>query len=294
MTLGQLKKRGLKTNAPRRAVVGGMVLWDLFDVAEAIPFTAEELAAQKELAHQARYCHCKRCDRDVRKEKYSDEYRACHKCLPEVLRMEDELERDRRESAQAELRAMFIQDRDGEIRWARSQLTRSDWVILDTETTGLDWSAEIISISVIAPDGEVLFDTLVQPSGKIPAEASSVNGITDSMVADAPKFADIFPQLDQVLKDKLIVAYNAEFDRQMLQQTCRRYGLEIAPNWKCAMLAYSAWVGEWSSYFGSYKWQRLPQGDHTARGDCLATLELIQCMASSPTFAEQQIIITYN
>jgi DNA polymerase-3 subunit epsilon len=159
-------------------------------------------------------------------------------------------------------------------------------VILDTETTGLDWSAEIISISVIAPDGEVLFDTLVQPSGEIPAEASSVNGITDSMVADAPKFTDIFPQLDQVLKDKLIVAYNAEFDRQMLQQTCRRYGLEITPNWKCAMLAYSAWIGEWSSYFGSYKWQRLPQGDHTARGDCLATLELIRRMASSELVGE--------
>ncbi len=48
------------------------------------------------------------------------------------------------------------------------------------------------------------------------------------------------------------------------------------------MQLYSDFVGEWNDYFGSNKWQKLPGGDHTALGDCLATLEVIKYIAQTP------------
>jgi DNA polymerase-3 subunit epsilon len=47
------------------------------------------------------------------------------------------------------------------------------------------------------------------------------------------------------------------------------------------MLQYARFIGEWNSYYNSYKWQKLDGGDHTALGDCLATLEVIRVMAGA-------------
>ncbi|NJO78661.1 MAG: hypothetical protein HC827_09085 [Cyanobacteria bacterium RM1_2_2] len=44
---------------------------------------------------------------------------------------------------------------------------------------------------------------------------------------------------------------------------------------------YSQWVGEWNELHGDYRWQKLPSGDHSALGDCRATLTIIQEMAAS-------------
>lgn len=45
------------------------------------------------------------------------------------------------------------------------------------------------------------------------------------------------------------------------------------------MLKYAQWYGEYSEYWGDYKWQPLPGGDHTALGDSLAALECLKEMA---------------
>jgi DNA polymerase-3 subunit epsilon len=42
---------------------------------------------------------------------------------------------------------------------------------------------------------------------------------------------------------------------------------------------YSQWIGDWNDYHGNYKWQRLPGGDHSALGDCRATLAVLKQMA---------------
>lgn len=53
------------------------------------------------------------------------------------------------------------------------------------------------------------------------------------------------------------------------------------------MHLYSEFVGEWNDYFGNNKWQKLPGGDHSAVGDCLATLEVIKYIAKTPADAEK-------
>ena len=104
------------------------------------------------------------------------------------------------------------------------------------------------------------------------------------MVESAPTFADIAPQLRELLSAKTVVIYNSAFDVRLMEQSAQARGLTyeipiFAGEYKCAMEEYSAWVGDWSSYHRNYRFQRLPGGDHTALGDTRACLALIKRMA---------------
>jgi len=61
------------------------------------------------------------------------------------------------------------------------------------------------------------FSTLVNPQRSIDPGASRVNGITAAMVADAPTFDQIIPQLQPLLNGRILVAHNAPFDLGFLQ-----------------------------------------------------------------------------
>lgn len=82
------------------------------------------------------------------------------------------------------------------------------------------------------------------------------------------------------LTGKLVLIYNAAFDQPIIE---RQFGIEIET--ACVMMMYSEFVGDWSDYWGNYRWQRLPGGDHSAIGDCRATLRIIREMAAhTPEF----------
>jgi hypothetical protein len=49
--------------------------------------------------------------------------------------------------------------------------------------------------------------------------------------------------------------------------------------WQCAMQHYASYTGTWNARYRSYRWQRLPNAGHRARGDCQATLMLLAGMA---------------
>ena len=178
-------------------------------------------------------------------------------------------------------------DRDSARCWAQDLLTRSNWVILDTETTGLDGTAQAIQIAVVQPDGSPALDTLVRPIGRIPRDAIAIHGITDEMVAGAPTYPEIHPLLQDVVRGRTIIAYNAAFDRRILQQTARLHRVAaLEATWQCAMEQYARFVGQWSGQHGGYAWQKLPRRPeqigrkHQALDDCRITLDLIQRMAT--------------
>lgn len=173
-------------------------------------------------------------------------------------------------------------DRVYAIRWAK-EVMQKDFVILDTETTGLG-AAEIVEIAIIDQNGNPLVDTLVKPSIPIPAEVVLVHGIDNQMVADAPVLPDIWPQIKQALKGKHLLIYNFNFDMDILNYCRRLYKLPALGlkkvNCDCLMNWYAQFYGEWSDYYRDYKWQPLA-GGHRAKADCLATLKLLQEMAGS-------------
>jgi DNA polymerase-3 subunit epsilon len=177
-----------------------------------------------------------------------------------------------------------ISDRQQAIDWAKKLLNEANFVILDSETTGLHGDSEIVQIAVIDPTGAALLNTLVKPTRPIPRDASAIHGITDAMVASSPTFADIAPELRSILSGETVVIYNSTFDTRMMEQSALACGLTIeipafAGEYQDAMEWYAQWVGDWSEWHESYRWQKLPGGDHSALGDARACLAIIKRMA---------------
>lgn len=183
------------------------------------------------------------------------------------------------------LRHPNLADRQKSVDWAASLLEdRQNVVVLDTETTGLETDDEIVQISICDLDLNDLCNTLVSLTKKksIPKNVTDIHGIEEHHLKDKPNYVAISPLLEKVLSGKRIVAYNAKFDLRMMQQVfALGGGYNPDPDqWECAMLAYAAFVGEWSHDHNNYKFQRLG-GSHDARDDVAKTIELIEKMAYS-------------
>lgn len=177
--------------------------------------------------------------------------------------------------------------------WARNIFNEGNWCILDTETTDLK-QAEICQMAIITPELAEGWQTLVKPTIPISAEAIAIHGITNNAVENAPTFDQVFLQLMRRIGSRDLIIYNAEFDLRAIKNSLRVHGIQLAfptsdrrqcriftngGSIHCAMLWYSQWVGEWNSYRCDYKWQPLSGGDHSALGDCKATLDIIEKMA---------------
>lgn len=175
------------------------------------------------------------------------------------------------------------EDREAARQWARALLA-SEFYLLDTETTGLnrDEPDFPIELAVLDKDGNVVIETRIRPPKSIPAAASGVHHIFDADVEAAPTFDQIWPRL-AALRDKKFLIYNASYDQGILRTACRHYGLldedAVLTDAECVMLQHARWFGDWNESRGTYRWQRLQGGDHSARGDCLATLALVRRMA---------------
>ena len=92
---------------------------------------------------------------------------------------------------------------------------------LDVETTGLrpDLGHRVVEIAVLQTQGTEKgreFSTLINPQRPVDPGAARVNGISDDMVANAPTFAQILPQLQDLLVGRVLVAHNAPFDLKFL------------------------------------------------------------------------------
>ena len=95
-----------------------------------------------------------------------------------------------------------------------------NFVVLDTETTGLDPACnDIVEISVIKfkdYSPESLFTTLLRPNIPISEKASEISGITNEMVENSPTFSEIKSSLKNFIGNLPIVAHNASFDIKFL------------------------------------------------------------------------------
>jgi DNA polymerase-3 subunit epsilon len=164
-------------------------------------------------------------------------------------------------------------------------------VFLDTETTGLQNTAEIVEISILDHTGQVLFESLVRPRRSIPLDAVRLHGITDELVREAPTWLQVWPQVEAVLQDRQVGTYNAEFDLRMLQQSHRANGMPwrpLASRFFCIMKMYA-------EFSGAYRWPRLEEAgrqcgiplpnSHRARADTLLARAVFQYMVNKSTDA---------
>jgi DNA polymerase-3 subunit epsilon len=111
--------------------------------------------------------------------------------------------------------------------------------IVDLETTGSDPSSDrITEIAVLEVERfEVAahWSTLVNPGGSIPGVIQALTGITNEMVATAPRFADLAAGLLERLQGRVFVAHNARFDYGFLRREFDRAGLKFQAKTLCTV-----------------------------------------------------------
>jgi DNA polymerase-3 subunit epsilon len=141
---------------------------------------------------------------------------------------------------------------------------------------------------------------LVKPEAPISYGAAQIHHLTDDKLIAAPTYAQLETQILDLCRFRRVIIYNAAFDLGILRNEITRnlhslYGHQFADErslhrWAraeadrmisgftahCAMDAYSTYVGDWNDHHGNYRWQRLPSGDHSALGDCRATLQVLR------------------
>lgn len=101
------------------------------------------------------------------------------------------------------------------------------YIVLDLETTGLSKTKHRITeiAAVKIKNGKEIdkFHTLINPQCSIPNFISSLTGITNDMVKDAPTIDIIIPQLLNFLENETIIAHNASFDYGFLDHNIKKH-----------------------------------------------------------------------
>lgn len=162
------------------------------------------------------------------------------------------------------------------------------YLILDTETTGLDTTSEILEIAIIDSDGNILLDTYVTPArSQMWPSAEYIHRITPNFIfcGNFPTMGMLKEELNKILDFNNVVIYNAAYDSKFLKSE-----LELSTV-HCAMNAFAEYLGEWDHKRNQYKWQKLTTAaehaghvwdkkPHSALGDCFATLSVMKFLES--------------
>lgn len=177
-------------------------------------------------------------------------------------------------------------------------------VVLDTETTGLDpaMGHRVVEIGAVRfENGQKVaeMDQLLQPERRMDPGASRVNGIDDEDLLGQPTFAQIAPDLTQLLDGALLLAHNAAFDAGFLGVEYAIYGTSRQPHtavpanpWLCTLL-----LARQHFYFGRNNLSHIAQKlgvrlgrAHRALNDVYMTAEIFKRM--SQQLAQQHRLIT--
>jgi DNA polymerase III epsilon subunit-like protein len=137
---------------------------------------------------------------------------------------------------------------------------------------------------VVGPHGDPILHSLIRPTCAVEPEATRLHGLDATALTAAPSFAALYPQLESALRDHLVIAYWAVFDRSILAHACRSNKLPTLPvRWDCAHTRYAAWRGFAASLSTACEIEGFaPTLRHRATSDARLVWELIQRMAGEP------------
>jgi DNA polymerase-3 subunit epsilon len=112
-------------------------------------------------------------------------------------------------------------------------------VFVDIETTGGSYrNSRILEVAAIRfEDGQVVkeFSTLINPEAYIPSSITSLTGISESDVVDAPVFADIADEFADILHGAVFIAHNVRFDYSFIKQEFANIGMGFSPKLLCTV-----------------------------------------------------------
>lgn len=155
--------------------------------------------------------------------------------------------------------------------------------MIDIETTGGNSKTDkITEIAIYKHDGTRIveeYQTLINPERRIPYNITVLTGITDEMVADAPKFYEVAKKVVEMTEDAVFVAHNASFDYNFIRNEYRSLGYEYKREKLCTVrMSRKAFPGRQSYSLGVLCRDLGIKNDarHRAAGDAMATVQLLE------------------
>jgi len=157
------------------------------------------------------------------------------------------------------------------------------FAIIDIETTGLKATQEkITEIAIFIHDGNQVierFSSLINPERSIPYQITKITGITNQMVANAPKFYEVAKKIIELTENKVFVAHNAQFDYSFVKEEFKRLGFNYQRKTICTVKLSRKLIPNLSSYSLGNLCQSLGitiMNRHRAAGDTEATAKLFE------------------
>jgi DNA polymerase-3 subunit epsilon len=161
------------------------------------------------------------------------------------------------------------------------------YAIIDIETTGGSARLEkITEIAIYLHDGDQItgeFVTLINPERNIPYFITSLTGITNEMVEDAPRFFEVARTIVELTEGRTFVAHNARFDYSFIRQEFKSLGFNYKRNvLDTVALSRKLFPGHRSYSLGNIcKDLRITiNGRHRAAGDAFATVKLFELLVA--------------
>lgn len=156
------------------------------------------------------------------------------------------------------------------------------FAIVDIETTGgFPEQHGMTEIAIVLHNGaevEGRYETLINPHQPIPPYIANMTGISDKMVAAAPSFEEVAPHIFNLLKDRIFVAHNVNFDYSFVKYHLQQAGHQLNVSKLCTIrLARKVFPG-----FRKYGLGHLCRelnititNRHRAGGDAIATAQIL-------------------
>jgi DNA polymerase-3 subunit epsilon len=176
------------------------------------------------------------------------------------------------------------------------------FAIVDIETCGPKFAYQkgrIIDICILVHDGiQVVdkFSTLINPDCHIGSFYTSLSGITNEMVKDAPKFHEVAKDILNFTEGKLFVAHNSAFDYNFIKDEFSSLGFRFKRDTLCTVkLSRKLMPGKKSYSLGNLceSLGIVIHDRHRAEGDAVATAKLLDLLlmlkTQNPTYKTKSV-----
>lgn len=170
------------------------------------------------------------------------------------------------------------------------------FAVIDIETTGGSLRfGKITEIAIYIFNGEKItdsFSSLINPECEIPAFITRMTGISNEMVAAAPKFYEVAKKIVEITANHIFVAHNASFDYQFIRKEFKELGFDYKRKTICTVQMSRQYLPGYRSYslgkicadLGIEIIDR-----HRASGDALATVQLLKHILNQHAFSTQSL-----
>ena len=191
------------------------------------------------------------------------------------------------------------------VSFANVNVSDATFAVLDTETTGLDFTKDkIVSIAavkisdLVLQDKDVL-DELVNPERDIPWESVKIHHITDEHVKNKQTFTQLETKVSNYLQECILVGHNVDFDVNFIRSNLPQSNLgtlvknitTIDTILLSAGLFPDLETYELSFLCNKFNIRTNDQIRHSAIGDCIVTARLFLFLLEE---AKKQNIVTVS